>query len=66
MSDQEHSEFGPQCEINMPRPPRPHQLPTTEWQRPSLSTEEEGFDWLGCLVIGSVCLATVLGFILPI
>ncbi len=65
MSDNHHEDFGPQCEI-MQRPPRPHQLPTTEWQRPSLSTEEEGFDWLGCLVIGSVCIATVLGFILPI
>jgi hypothetical protein len=65
MSDQEHSEFGPQCEI-MQRPPRPHQLPTTEWQRPSLSTEEEGIDWLGCIVIGCACAATLLGFILPI
>jgi len=66
MSDQEHSEFGPHCGIDMPRPPRAHQLPTTEYVRPSAPVVEEGFDWLGCVVIGSACAATILGFILPI
>ena len=65
MSDLDHQDFGPQCEINMPRPPRPHQLPTTEYVRPSVSVVEDSFDWLGCLVIGSACAATLLGFILP-
>lgn len=42
MSDNSHQDFGPQCEINMPRPPRPHQLPTTEWVRPVPIKE----DWI--------------------
>lgn len=65
MSDLNHQDFGPHCEINMPRPPRPHQLPTTEWRRPVQPTEND-FDWLACIVISSACAATILGFLLPL
>ena len=42
MSDNNHQDFGPQCEI-MQRPPR-LQLPTTEWVRPV--PIKESSDWI--------------------
>jgi hypothetical protein len=59
MSDNNHQDFGSWCEINMPRPPRPHQQPTTKWVRP-VQVKEKG-DLLTVMAFNLFFSALILG-----
>lgn len=58
MSDNNHQDFGPQCEI-MQRPPRLNQLPTTEWVRPVQVKEKA--DLLTVMAFNVFFSALILG-----